>query len=155
MARLVAGGKPQVSRVLLAPCNWGRLPQFACAATFLPLFPHPEPAFTGRFRGPEVKFEGPLSYSLFKDREHMRKIIIAAAIAGAALSVAACSSNADNAASESSDSAMADANANADAAATAASEASTDAAAAASEATSAAEAADTSTDATSTTTSAD
>jgi hypothetical protein len=107
------------------------------------------------FAGRREISEGALSYSLFKDTLNMRKIVLAA-VAGAAMSLAACSGNADNAASESSDSAMADANANADAAASAASEASTDAAAAASEATSAADATATdATSATSTTTSAD
>jgi len=45
----------------------------------------------------------------------MRKIILAAAVAGAALSLAACSENTENAAGEAVDSAMADTEANADA----------------------------------------
>ena len=100
--------------------------------------PGSEPAF-GRFRAPEGQSDGTLSYSLFKDLEHMRKIVIAAAIAGAALSLAACSNKTNEAAS-------------------AASNASSDAAAAASEATSAADATAATSgaaDATSTTTSAD
>jgi hypothetical protein len=68
------------------------------------------------------------SYSLFKGYIHMCKIVLAA-VAGAALSLAACSGNADNAASETSEAAAADTQVNADAT-SAVSEASSDAAAA-------------------------
>jgi hypothetical protein len=74
------------------------------------------------------------SYSLFKDIDTMRKIILAAAIAGAAFSLSACSEKTEDATSEAADSAAADAAANADAAAGAVTDAATDAAAATSEA---------------------
>lgn len=73
--------------------------------------------------------------------QYMRKIILAAAAAGAALTLAACSEKTEDAASETADSALADADAAAseaaDAAATA-TDAATDAAAAATDAASAA-----------------
>jgi hypothetical protein len=64
----------------------------------------------------------------------MRKIILAAAIAGAAFSVSACSDKTADAASETADSAAADASANADAATSAVTDAAADATSATSEA---------------------
>ena len=55
-------------------------------------------------------------HSLFKELKHMRKIVLVAAAAGAALSLAACSEKTEDAATETADSAMADTEANAEAA---------------------------------------
>lgn len=55
-------------------------------------------------------------HSLIKELIHMRKIVLAAAVAGAALSLAACSKG-EEAADATADSAMADTEANAEAAA--------------------------------------
>jgi hypothetical protein len=98
---------------------------------------------------------GALSYSQFKDTLNMRKIVLAAAIAGAALSLAACSSKTEDAASETADSAAADASANADVAASAVTGAAADATSATSEAATDATSTATTTETTSSTTTAD
>lgn len=78
--------------------------------------------------------------SQFKGYQPMRKIVLAAAIAGAALSLAACSNKTEEATGEAMDSAMADASTNADAAGEAVSTAAADATEAAGNAVDAAEA---------------
>jgi len=74
-------------------------------------------------------------HSLFKELKHMRKIILVAAAAGAALTLAACSEKTEDAATETADSAMADTEANAEAAGDAVEGAATEATDAAADAT--------------------
>jgi hypothetical protein len=91
----------------------------------------------GRVRPLRISFPALLAgHLLFGNSRNytMRKIVLAAAIAGAALSLAACSNKTEDATGEAMDSAMADASANADAAGDAVSTAAADATAAASEA---------------------
>src|SRR5688500_15777225 len=89
--RVGSNGRPSPRSPALVP------PQSSCLATKLPLFLAAK-AVARR-----------VSPSRCLRIENMRKIVLVAAIAGAALSLAACSENTEEAAGEAADSAMADA----------------------------------------------
>jgi type IV secretory pathway VirB6-like protein len=93
----------------------------ACLATILPLFSQVKFASGGFMPAPQG--------ALLKDNT-MRKIVLVAAIAGAALSLAACSESTEDAAGEAADSAMADTEANVEAVGDAAGDAAAEAGAA-------------------------
>jgi hypothetical protein len=125
----VAASVPKVSRAIVATCHNSLAPPQSGHYSA-----RRSPPPCGFRASPGEQPRRALSYSLFKDTDTLRKIILAAAIAGAALSLTACSEKTEDATSEAADSAAADAAANADAAATAVTDATTDAAAATSEA---------------------
>jgi hypothetical protein len=134
---LVAAAGRQVSRFCGA---WGYAEMWRAAT--IPLLCHKAAIICRRERRLGADFERrPVNWLGRRDfltsiqgHTYMRKIILAAAIAGAALSISACSQKTADATSAAADSASADAAANADAAATAVSGAATDAASATSEA---------------------
>src|SRR5690606_19030545 len=116
-------------------------PAWGCFATKLPLFPWAE--FTAWWVSRLLSPDQPVrraSVSAVEGLTNMRKIVLVAAIAGAALSLAACSQETQEAAEDTAEGAMADAETNAEAVGDAMSDAAGDAAAPAEDAANEAEA---------------